>query len=420
MASRDLTQQREPETRLEPRENERRDSGIDSLSPPPHPVGAEVLRAERRALRATSFHYCMVLAVFAAVVTLVPLWAPLLLASWMAMVFQPLHARLARRVGGRSSAGAVFTVLLVVLALAPLVLMGVSLVSAAAGLIERIQQSGGAREALQQLLATGDTLPKGQLSPDQFKLNAQQVMSFAKQSGGGALTAVSRLFGAATSAAIAIFVFVYGFYAFLVHSRSTHRWLLDHSPLERWQTQRLMQAYNETGRGLLIGVGLTALFQGTVATVGYVIIGVPQALVLGLITTAAALIPSVGTGLVWAPLALGLVLAGQMGQAAAIVGLGCAISVADNFVRPALSRHAKLDLPMFLLFVAMLGGMAVFGTWGLLLGPLFVRLCVEALRLGRERSELGDTSPVLGAGGEELPTFVPRRPEADAGGHGRA
>jgi predicted PurR-regulated permease PerM len=129
-----------------------------------------------------------------------------------------------------------------------------------------------------------------------------------------------------------------------------------------------------------------------------VIIDVPQALVLGLLTTFAALIPSVGTGLVWAPLALGLAVASHMGQAAAVLVLGCVISVADNFIRPILSRHARLDLPTFLLFVAMLGGIAMFGTWGLLLGPLFVRLGVEALRLGRERNELGDAGRLVQTG----------------------
>ena len=53
------------------------------------------------------------------------------------------------------------------------------------------------------------------------------------------------------------------------------------------------------------------------------------------------------------------------------------------------ARFGRLDLNAFVLLVAMLGGVAVFGTWGLLLGPLFVRLAVEALRIGRERRDLG-------------------------------
>ena len=113
---------------------------------------------------------------------------------------------------------------------------------------------------------------------------------------------------------------------------------------------------------------------------------------LGLLTAFAALIPSVGTALVWVPLGVGLAIGGRTGEAIAVVVLGCVVAVVDNIVRPVLSRHAHLDLPTFLLFIAMLGGIAMFGAWGLLLGPLFVRLGVEALRIGRARHELGETS----------------------------
>jgi predicted PurR-regulated permease PerM len=263
-------------------------------------------------------------------------------------------------------------------------------------LVDQLQKSGGASEALQTLISSkAPSVAPAEFDPKQFQLNASQILDFARRHGGGALNAAGTIFGAATNIAIALFVFVYGFYTFLVHSRRFNEWLLDHSPLERWQTVRLSRAYSETGRGLVIGVGLTALFQGAVATLGYVIIGVPQALVLGLLTTFAALIPSVGTGLVWAPLAIGLAIAGHMGQVAAIVGLGCVISVADNFIRPWLSRFGRLDMDMFVLFIAMLGGIAMFGTWGLLVGPLFVRLAIEALRLGRERHDLGDNGGLL-------------------------
>jgi predicted PurR-regulated permease PerM len=194
---------------------------------------------------------------------------------------------------------------------------------------------------------------------------------------------------------VGLFVFIYGFYTCLVEGERARSWIVDHSPLERWQTERFTAAYDETGRGLLIGVGLTALLQGIVATVGYLIIGVPQALVLGLLTALAALIPSIGTGLVWAPLCIGLFVAGETAKGAAVLALGAVVSVADNFLRPLVSKHANLDLPAYLLFVAMLGGIMIFGAWGLLAGPLFVRLAIEALRMGRERRELGQASELV-------------------------
>ena len=338
---------------------------------------------ERRDFRTSSFRASLLIFSVGAALAFLPLWAPLVLASWMAMVVRPLHARLAKSVGGRSRAAGVVTVLLVVVALAPVVTIGLSLFGAAVDLVRQLQQTKGARDALRTLLETEPTLSTGAVDP-------QQAVDFAQRHGGGALNAATLLFGAATSAVIGLFVFVYGFYTCLVDGRRGYEWLLDHSPLERWQTARYAAAYTETGRGLLFGVGLTALLQGAIATVGYVLIGVPQGLVLGLVTVLAALIPSIGTGLVWVPVTGAMLLSGRNTEAAAVLAVGVVMSVADNFARPILSRYGHLQLPTFVLFCAMLGGIGVFGAWGLLAGPLFARMALEALRIGRERRELGE------------------------------
>lgn len=319
-----------------------------------------------------------------------PLWPPLVLAVWLANLFRPLHARLSRRVGGLNRAAAVFTVGCVVFALTPLAILGLSLASAAVNLLQGLKGAKGARGAFETFLASEPTL-----QPSSW--DTQQIIDLVKQHGGSAASAASTVFGATASAVIGLFVFVYGFYVCLVDGRRAHAWLLDHCPLRREHTLRFSAAFVETGRGLLIGVGLTALFQSVLATIGYLLVGVPQALVLGLITVFAALIPSIGTGLVWAPVALGLLLSGNRTGALLILIVGVVISVADNFVRPSLSRHAHLKLPNFVLFAAMLGGIGIFGAWGILAGPLFVRLAVEGLRIWREEHQLesNDATPRL-------------------------
>ncbi|MEO8877725.1 MAG: AI-2E family transporter, partial [Polyangiaceae bacterium] len=145
----------------------------------------------------------------------------------------------------------------------------------------------------------------------------------------------------------------------------------------------------ETGRGLLVGVGLTGLVQGVIATVAYFALGVPRALVLGLLTCLASVIPSVGTALVWVPIAIGLGLSGRTGSAAILVGIGVlVIGTIDNVLRPVFSRFGKLELPSFVLLVSIFGGLALFGTWGFLLGPLLVRLAKEALIISREERSM--------------------------------
>lgn len=305
-----------------------------------------------------------------------PLWVPLVLAAWIAIVVKPLHTRLQGKFG-RGNSAAVITVVLFVVALAPLVVISLSLVGAAVELGKKLQGTGGFEQSFKTLLATEPSL-----SLERF--DARSLMDMLRRHGMGAVNAARTVFGAATAVLIGVVVFLFGFYTFLVHGRRTYEWLVDNSPIPRRHMIRLADAFAETGKGLLISVGITAVLQGFVATIGYLVIGVPQALVLGLVTIFAALIPSIGTSLVWVPVTIGLFITGRTGAGIAMLAFGAFVSIIDNFARPALSRYGHLQLPMFVVFIAMLGGIAAFGAWGLLAGPLFVRLAVEALLIWRE------------------------------------
>ncbi len=149
---------------------------------------------------------------------------------------------------------------------------------------------------------------------------------------------------------------------------------------------RLGAGFRETGRGLIIGAGGTALVQCLLATTAYVAIGIPRALVLGFLTAVCSLVPFVGTGLVWIPLAIGLGAGGQYWRVGVVVVMGVGVhSLVDNFVRPVLTRHGHLQLPTLLVLLSMLGGVALFGATGALLGPLVLRLSFESLVIELER-----------------------------------
>lgn len=309
-----------------------------------------------------------------ALLALIPLWEPLLLAAFAAIVAEPLYVKLSRRLNGRSRAAAVVTLLLVVAVLSPTVIASVSIYHGAIELISRLRQSSDGSDALKQLVSN-------QPGVQNIDLSGAALMKYVREHGGGALTAAQTVFGAATTVVVALFVFALGFHTFLVDGRRAYAWVLKRSPVPRTHLVRLGNAFNETARGLLIGVGLTAAIQGVCATIGYVALGVPQALVLGLLTTMAALIPSIGTGLVWVPVAAGLFLAGRTKAAVILVAVGVFVSLIDNLLRPWLSRYGKLELSGFVVLIAMLGGMTAFGGFGVLLGPLLVRLAIEGWKL---------------------------------------
>jgi predicted PurR-regulated permease PerM len=166
----------------------------------------------------------------------------------------------------------------------------------------------------------------------------------------------------------------------LVEGRGWYAWIERHAPFDAATTRRFALAFEETGRGLAFGILGAGFVQSVVATIAYVVLDVPAALPLGLITLVFSVIPAIGTALVWAPVAAGLALSGRIEAAIALGVIGVAvISTVDNLARPYLARLGQLQLPTWVVLVAMFGGIEVIGGWGLIMGPLLVRLAKEGV-----------------------------------------
>ncbi len=319
-----------------------------------------------------------------ALVTLFPLMVPIILAVWIAQLTRPLLERVARGLKGRSRAAAVIITVLVLLLFTPLVFLGTAVVSGAGELYTLVTTSEGGSSALKALVSPGSTSD----SPFAMPQSAEQALELVQKHGAQAFQLLGGIAGAAVKVVIGLLIFFFGAYTFLIEGPAMWAWLLRQVPLAPAHFKRMAAAFHETGRGLLIGVGLTSLSQAAAAVIIYLALGVPRALVLGLVTGVAAFVPIVGASLVWGPVAAGLFLAGHPIKAAVMAGAGMIIiSGMDNVLRPIFSRYGQLELPVFVLFISVFGGLALYGPFGAMLGPLIVRLCKEALTLWREERE---------------------------------
>lgn len=305
-----------------------------------------------------------------------PLVAPLVVGAWAAHLSRPLFAKLNRGLHGRSRAAAVLTAVLVVLLAAPVVLAVTTLVPAARALVEELKGAQGGKGALAALVTNGGGGGGGE------KLD---LLGLAKEHGASAGKAVSAIFVAGADVAVGVFVFLMTFFALLTSGDRAYQWVRERAPFEAPILKRFTDAFHQAGRGLLFGTGLTALVQGVICGVIYAALGVPRAVLLGLLSVIAALIPVTGPALVWIPVAAGLALTGHPGKAAILAGLGVVVvGTVDNLMRPWLSKRADIGLSTSLVLIGMFGGMAAFGTWGILLGPLVLRLFMEALDIAKE------------------------------------
>lgn len=342
-----------------------------------------ILNPRQQAFAFKALVFTLVLAAF---VTFMPMWAPLVVAAWVAVLTRPLLGKVSKVTGGRERAAGVFVVAMVLALFVPLVGAVISLWSGAVQLGRGVLKSDGAKNALISIVSGGQPGAEGEGAANSLDVltNPQKIFDLLKEHGATAAQVVGGIAGAATDVLLGLFVFVYAVYVFLVDGPALYDWFEKHAPIELEHTRRLVAAFNETGRGLFIGVGLTGLAQGVVATTTYFALGVPRALVLGLVTCVASLIPSVGTALVWVPIAIGLALAGKSVAAAVMAGVGVVvIGSVDNLLRPVFARMGELKLSSFVLLTSIFGGLAIFGPWGLLLGPLFTRLAKEALVIAR-------------------------------------
>jgi predicted PurR-regulated permease PerM len=308
----------------------------------------------------------------AAAVVLAPFSASLILAAWLADLLRSPVTHLERLMGRRAAAAAV-VVLVVVAVLLPVTGLVAALVAGAEDLLDQLRAVIAGHGSLAGVLLGNGNAPEG--------WGGRGWAELASKYGANAWRALNTTARASARALVAVVVFVAALYTFAVDGERARRWMRERAPIPHAAFDRLARAFRETGRGLIVAGGGTALLQGAIATITYGALGLPRALLLGPLTAVCAIVPFVGTGLVWIPLAIELTATAQYGRAAIVAAVGLVNSVVDNMVRPLLARFGRLKLPAFAVLVSMLGGVVVYGAAGALLGPLVLRLCAEALAI---------------------------------------
>jgi len=164
------------------------------------------------------------------------------------------------------------------------------------------------------------------------------------------------------------------------------RYIHDLTPLNRSDKEHLMTRIQDTVIGVSRGWLFTGVVQGLVAMLAYVAVGVEGAVLLGALTAFMGLLPAVGTLGIWVPVAISLLTKGLYWRSAFILVWGTLVVVGliDSMARPYLIGK-RVELPLFVLFFALLGGVAVWGAKGIIIGPLLVAITPVLLDIYRDR-----------------------------------
>lgn len=350
----------------------------------------------------------LVYALYLAFTILRPFLSTIIFATILAALSQSVHQWLLRKLNGRKNVAAFTTVLLLSLVIIlPLFFVGTAMVSQGLDFASTMRSwiDGGNVDQLLDRSIIDRGLNWVDLHVPFLDLRAidfqSGLLSLTQRISEQFLKQGYEVVGNFASLVVRFMIMIFIAFYLVRDGESIVKAIKHLSPLREDQEDRIFTKIRAVARSVLMGSLVTALLQGVAASIGLVIVGVP-AVFWGTMIAFSSLIPVVGTALIWVPITIYLVLIGHF-QSAAFFAIWCAVVVGsiDNFVRPYLMR-GEGGLSPFYIFLAIIGGIQVFGLAGLLYGPLIIGFAMVMLLIYEEefRTILLENEPDIPDGPE--------------------
>jgi len=309
-----------------------------------------------------------------------PFVIALLLAAIFSGITYPLYQRLTKRLGGRRNSAAILTILGVfALVIVPLTAFAGVVVSQA------VQVSSSVSPWVQEQLANEEGLVDrvDGMIPEivrEYVPDSESIMAklgeFARHVGSFVVNSLASATRGTAGFFLDTFVMLYAMFFFLVGGRDILRKVLFYLPLATDQEQRLVERFTSVTRATLRGSLVIGAIQGGLAGLGFLVVGIPGTAIWATVMAILSVIPAVGAALIWVPAVGYLLVTGSVAQGVGLlIWCGAVVGSVDNVLRPALvGRDAKL--PDLFILVGTLGGIALFGVVGFILGPVLAALFI--------------------------------------------
>jgi len=306
-----------------------------------------------------------------------PFFGPIFWAIAIALIFHPFQMFLVRRLGDRPNVNALITLTVCMLIVViPVLVLVTSLAAEGLGIYQQIQdgeikpgeyidQVNQSFPAIQSLLAQFD-VSFGEIRDRVVSLFVGGSQFLAKQALGIGQNTFQFFLGLALMVYLAFFL--------LRDGRKLIELLIRALPLGDERERLLFAKFAEVTRATVKGNLLIAIIQGALGGIIFWILGIGGALLWGVVMAIFSLLPAVGAALVWVPAAIYLAAVGDIAESIVLTIFGVVvIGLADNVLRPILvGRDTKL--PDYIVLLSTLGGLAMFGINGFVMGPLVAAL----------------------------------------------
>ncbi|MEW5737062.1 MAG: AI-2E family transporter [Thermodesulfobacteriota bacterium] len=329
---------------------------------------------------------CLLAAAVFAFVVFRPFLTIFILAAVLAILAQPVFRFFLRRLGKRRSLAAIITVLAVVFfVIAPVILLFSLLVNEslqAYQLVEKKISTGALDQKFFAWLSKQQKRYLPKLSVDLSDLS-KSAAGLAGRVSNTIIGMAKDVLQGLSSAMWQFVLMLVALFYFLRDGDRVVKYAMHLAPLPSSLEREITSCFQDVSRSAFFGTFLTALIQGFLGGIGFLIVGLPP-VVWGVVMAFFSMVPLVGTAMVWAPASIVLFAMGKVVGGIFLICWGVlVVGASDNFLRPMLMR-GKHELHPMLIFFSLLGGLAAFGFLGVILGPLSVMLLIALLRAYEE------------------------------------
>jgi predicted PurR-regulated permease PerM len=336
-----------------------------------------------RAREEKSFLLLVVIVSLAFFWILSPFYGAVLWATVLAILFIPLHRMLSRLMGQRDGPAALTTVLIIVfIVIVPLTLLMASLAQEVSNLYESIRSGEvNVGSYFQQIV---NALPAWAVDlASRFGL----TNAGALQSRLSAILLASSQFVAAQALnigqntfdfVISLFIMIYLLFFLLRDGDELAKRIRDAIPLVSEQKAALVSRFTVVIRATVKGNVIVAMLQGALGGLIFWFFGIEAPLLWAVLMAFLALLPAVGSALVWLPVAIYFLVTGAVWHGVILIAYGVlVIGLVDNLMRPRLvGKDTKM--PDYVVLLSTLGGIAIFGINGFVIGPVVAAMFIAA------------------------------------------
>ncbi len=297
-----------------------------------------------------------------------------------AILFAPVHARIETALRSRNLAAIVSVLVLALVVVLPIAFIVERLVeeaAAGAASIRALIDAGAVNRLLELHPVIGSVL---EWIEEKIGIPAIVGNLSAWLSGVGASFARGSI-----AQAIQIAVTFYLLFYFLRDRKAVTQFIRDWIPLTAEETDRLFRRVGNTVHATVYGTLLVSAVQGTLGGLMFWMLGLPAALLWGVVMAVLSIVPVLGAFVIWIPAAVLLALSGAWIKALVLALWGAlVVGGIDNILRPILVGN-RLQLHTVPLFISLIGGLLLFGASGFILGPLAVTVTLLLIEIWTPR-----------------------------------